>query len=179
MRLRPSVWIAACGLLSAGIVHSASEKDDWTIKKQSQALAAGQVAIRSSRGDPRAAEGKAGSGRRRAPPAVGPQPGSLVSTAGAPAKGAPHAKVTIVEFSDYQCPFCARAPVIRCPRFEGYIDTGKVSPRVSQHAAGSDPSQAFKAHEAAFVRRGQGKYGRCMTTLGNQRALARRRWSEC
>jgi protein-disulfide isomerase len=42
--------------------------------------------------------------------------------------GDPNAKVTIIEFSDYQCPFCARfwsdtLPLIK----KEYIDTGKVN----------------------------------------------------
>ena len=32
-----------------------------------------------------------------------------VSTKGAPTRGDPDAKVAVVEFSDFQCPFCARS----------------------------------------------------------------------
>ncbi len=44
-----------------------------------------------------------------------------------PVKGDPDAPVTIVEFSDFQCPFCARFSTQTLPVLqEKYIDTGKV-----------------------------------------------------
>ena len=44
-----------------------------------------------------------------------------------PVKGNPDAPVTIVEFSDFQCPFCSRFYVQTLPILEkNYIDTGKV-----------------------------------------------------
>lgn len=44
-----------------------------------------------------------------------------------PVKGNPDAAVTIVEFSDFQCPFCKRFHETTLPLIqENYIDTGKV-----------------------------------------------------
>jgi protein-disulfide isomerase len=44
-----------------------------------------------------------------------------------PVKGDPNASITIVEFSDFQCPFCARFFTDTLPLIEkNYIETGKV-----------------------------------------------------
>ena len=44
-----------------------------------------------------------------------------------PVKGNPDAPITIVEFSDFQCPFCARFHSTTLPQLEAnYIDSGKV-----------------------------------------------------
>lgn len=55
-----------------------------------------------------------------------PVPGKL-DLSKAPSEGSDSAKVTVIEFSDFQCPFCKRSftttyPVIK----KDYIDTGKV-----------------------------------------------------
>ena len=44
-----------------------------------------------------------------------------------PMKGNPNAKLTVVEFADYQCPFCARFQTDTLPSIlKDYVDTGKV-----------------------------------------------------
>src|SRR5688572_17455870 len=49
------------------------------------------------------------------------------SVAGAPILGRADAPVTIVEFSDYQCPFCQRFVTTTFPVLKKeYVDTGKV-----------------------------------------------------
>jgi len=45
-----------------------------------------------------------------------------------PMKGNPNAPITIIEFSDFQCPFCARFHAQTWPQLEeNYISTGKVN----------------------------------------------------
>ena len=44
-----------------------------------------------------------------------------------PVKGDPEATVTVIEFSDFQCPFCARFTSQTLPQImEDYVDTGKI-----------------------------------------------------
>ncbi|MCY4490594.1 MAG: DsbA family protein [Thaumarchaeota archaeon] len=52
----------------------------------------------------------------------------LVSLDDDPIKGSPDAEITIVEFSDFQCPFCARFYEQTLPLIEQeYLDTGKAN----------------------------------------------------
>ncbi len=64
-----------------------------------------------------------------------------------PVKGNPDAAITIVEFSDFQCPFCKRFHQTTLPLIqENYIDTGKVKfvyrdfPIESLHPNGAIPA---------------------------------------
>ena len=56
---------------------------------------------------------------------------SSVSMDDDPVMGKSDAKVAIVEFTDYQCPFCQRHSEQTLPKLkENYIDTGKSAVRV-------------------------------------------------
>lgn len=56
-----------------------------------------------------------------------PPPVSQVELDDDPVRGDPNAKVAIVEFSDYECPFCGRFHAQTLPSLKkDYIDTGKV-----------------------------------------------------
>jgi protein-disulfide isomerase len=75
-------------------------------------------------------EGKnlAGAGKENItpPPTENPEEG-IVSIANDPVLGKKDAPVTIVEFSDYECPFCKRAFTDVLPQLrKEYIETGKV-----------------------------------------------------
>lgn len=51
---------------------------------------------------------------------------NVAVTANDPVKGNPNAKLTIVNFADYQCPFCARFHADAYPQIiKEYVDTGK------------------------------------------------------
>jgi protein-disulfide isomerase len=83
----------------------------------------------------------------------------ILSVDGSPFKGDRDAKLTLVEFSDYECPFCASFLSETLPRLEqDFIATGKVKyvrrdfPLVSIH------QNAFKAAEAANCAGEQEKY---------------------
>lgn len=64
--------------------------------------------------------------------------------------GDPNAPVTIIEFSDYQCPFCQRHYLQTHPQLiENYVDTGKVKIVFRDFPLTSIHPQAQKAAEAA------------------------------
>lgn len=86
-----------------------------------------------------------------------------------PASGAKNAAVTIVEFSDYQCPFCARVTPTMAKVMDAY--GGKVR-RVFKDFPLPNHPQAPKAAEAARCAGDQGKYWEMHDRLfANQGAL--------
>lgn len=85
--------------------------------------------------------------------------GATVTVAGAPFKGRADAPVTIVEFSDYQCPFCSRHVKQTMPELEKeYIQTGKVKYVFRNLPIESLHPLAFKAAEAAECANEQSKF---------------------
>lgn len=82
----------------------------------------------------------------------------VVSIDDDPIKGDPKAPVTIVEFSDYECPFCKRSHDNVISRIEEeYIDTGKVRLVFRDYPLGFHPN-AVPAALAANCGGEQGKY---------------------
>jgi protein-disulfide isomerase len=71
-------------------------------------------------------------------------------------RGAPDAPVTIVEFSDFQCPFCKRATTILKEVLEMY--PGKVKLVFRDFPIPSLHPAALKAHQAARCAGEQGKF---------------------
>jgi protein-disulfide isomerase len=87
------------------------------------------------------------------PPVVG-----QVGIGGNDIKGDPDAPITIIEFSDYECPFCARFYVQTLSLIdEEYIKTGKVNLVYRDFPLSIHPN-AQKAAEAAECAGEQGKY---------------------
>ncbi len=87
----------------------------------------------------------------------GPDPNRryALELAGAPAKGPSSAKVTVVEFSDFQCPFCGRVnPTIERIRKE-YPDDVRV---VFKHLPLRIHPKAPAAHAAAEAAHRQGRF---------------------
>ncbi len=82
-----------------------------------------------------------------------------VSIGDSPYKGAVDAKVTLIEFSDYQCPFCSRHyRDVMPPIVKDYVDTGKVKYVMMEHPIPSLHKNAYDASLAALCAGAQGKY---------------------
>ncbi|MBI4361832.1 MAG: DsbA family protein, partial [Euryarchaeota archaeon] len=76
-----------------------------------------------------------------------------------PSKGSPQAKVTIIEFSDFQCPFCARWFTDTYPQIlRDYVDTGKARLVYRDLPLESIHPNALPAAEAAECADEQGKF---------------------
>ena len=91
--------------------------------------------------------------------------------AGDPVKGPPHALVTIVEFSDFECPFCSKVnPTIK-KVMETYGDQVRV---LFKHNPLSFHKQARLAAKATLAAHEQGKFWEMHDLLfENQKALER------
>jgi protein-disulfide isomerase len=88
---------------------------------------------------------------------------SLVNTAfevsGAPANGQPSAPLTLVEISDYHCPFCRRHFDNTQPQlYSEYVSTGKLRHVFIHYPIDQLHPDAYRSHEAASCAADQGKF---------------------
>lgn len=94
------------------------------------------------------------------------RPRPMVDLDGVPLRGNPDVRVALVEFSDYECPFCRRHFSETMPLIEkNYIETGKILYAFRDFPIDELHPQAVKAHEAAHCGLEQGKYWEMHTTL--------------
>ena len=111
-------------------------------------------------------------GRVATPP---PEPQNVVlSVKDDPFKGEKDARLTLIEFTDYQCPFCARHVAQTHPQIEkDYIQSGKVKYVLRDFPIESIHPLAFKAHEVAHCAGEQGKYWEMHDRLfNNQKTMS-------
>lgn len=108
-----------------------------------------------------------GTARPAPPPAVAPR----IAIAGHPVLGSPDAPVTIVEFMDYECPFCQGYGQKVFPQLrQRYIDTGQVRyvardlplprhararPAAIAAACAGEQGRYWEMHEALLATAGQ------------------------
>lgn len=93
----------------------------------------------------------------RAP--AGPPQNIVLDLSNSPTQGSATAKLTLVEFSDYQCPFCGRHVRETAGQIEKeYIATGKLKHVFLNLPLESIHRFAFKAAEAANCAGEQGRY---------------------
>ena len=92
-------------------------------------------------------------------PSTGPTPAAISPTDDALILGDPNAPVTIIEFRDFQCPFCARYYQETWPQIKTeFIDTGRVRYMFKDFPVANSHPQAPKSHEAVRCAGEQGEY---------------------
>lgn len=85
--------------------------------------------------------------------------GQTIAIAGKPVLGVPSAKITLVEVSDYHCPFCRRNVQQTFPQLNAeFIRTGKVRYVFVDYPIAQLHPDAARSHEAAACAGDQGKY---------------------
>ena len=85
--------------------------------------------------------------------------GQTIDVANAPALGRADAVVTLIEYSDYECPFCIRHFQQTMPLIEqNYVKTGKIRYVFRDLPLDSNHPQAIRAHEAARCALEQNKF---------------------
>lgn len=91
-----------------------------------------------------------------------------------PFLGSADATVTLVEYSDYQCPFCRRHYQQVMPELvKKYVDTGKLKYVMRENPIQSIHSKAMAASQAALCAGEQGKYWEMHDKMfDNQKQLA-------
>ena len=173
------------GPATIGLAQSGKELND--LKREIEALKTGQLSIQKDLVEIKnlllqkelqamrdQLQNRQAPTQAQAPLAPAPETQTMVSIDGAMSKGDNNAKLTMVEFTDFQCPFCARHLKDTMPQIEKeYIKTGKVKYVLRDFPLESIHPQAFKGHEAANCAAEQNKYWEMHEKLfANQRAMA-------
>lgn len=143
-------------LLALQPVWAASTKDEvLELQKEVGDLKAGQEAIQKELAE---IKQLLKSGARGAPSQPGFKP-SDVTIDDAPVLGDSSATVTLMEFSDYQCPFCARHYREVMPTLvKDYVETGQLKYVMRENPIRSIHSRATDASIAALCAKDQGRY---------------------
>jgi len=167
-------------LLGGGAVVAAQDPQSAAelaaMKKELQDLKAMLLAVQKDVQETKALLQKITQPQQAQPPRgpVTDAPTVQFSVAGTPAKGDRAATVAVIEFSDYQCPFCSRYALQTWPQMsKEYVETGKVQYFFVNYPIEQIHPLAFKAHESAACAGEQGKYWEMHDRLfGNQSLLA-------
>jgi protein-disulfide isomerase len=158
-----------CGVLAAAPgARSAEEDRDAAILKQLEEI---QKELRALRGEVAELKQSLGDAQRAAAVRPAPAPPAVperVSMGDDPVLGSLKAPLALVEFSEFQCPFCRRFHEETLPKLkESYIDTGRLryvfrdfpllaihphakAAAVAAHCAGSQDAY-WRMHDALFA----------------------------
>src|SRR5579863_10175428 len=95
---------------------------------------------------------------------------ATLSTSGSPILGSPNAPLTLVEFTDFQCPFCARFHSETFPRLrKAYVDSGRMRYITMDFPLTELHPDAYRAARASHCGEAQGHYWELHESLYRQR----------
>lgn len=155
------------GCASSTFAQKQSQADEElkALKTEIESVKAGQVAIQKQLQEITAL--------LKSRPVAGAPRDIVLDIAGVPVKGEQNAKVVLIEFSDFQCPFCSRFVRDTIPQVQtDYIATGKIKYVFADFPLESIHKNAFKAAEAASCAGEQGQFWEMHDRLfANQTAL--------
>jgi protein-disulfide isomerase len=164
-----AVVLGVAFVIGAWIVGTAMDRQAVQIGAVAGALGELDDAIRAGGGAP---------GRPRAEGPGMPDPGERysVDVGSAPIRGEKNAKLTIVEFSDFQCPFCNRVNPTLLQLLQAYPDKVRIA---FKHMPLGMHVDAPAAHAAAEAAHRQGKFWEMHDKIfANQRELKPEKFRE-
>jgi protein-disulfide isomerase len=151
---RFATTVCALLLLAFPLTSTAQNTQSDDLKKSIDSLNETQKAILKELQDIK----KVLISQQQAPRPADALPTAPIDISKEPFKGPANAKVAVIEFSDYQCPFCGRYDKDVYPRIiKEYVDTGKIK-YVWRDYPLSFHQNAQKAAEAAHCAGEQGKF---------------------
>jgi protein-disulfide isomerase len=156
--------IVLLGALLISLVQTSAAQTSEDLRKELEAIREGQKAIQRELAEIK----KLLAGQQRVAEALP----KTIDIANEPTRGSGTAQVALIEYSDYQCPFCGRYVTDTFPKIEQeYIRTGKIR-YVFRDLPLTIHQQAFKAAEATHCAGEQGKFWEMHDRLfQNQKAL--------
>ncbi|MFO1376050.1 MAG: DsbA family protein [Steroidobacteraceae bacterium] len=147
-------WLApALILLWSPRAGAGGAADLDALRADVEALKAGQASIQRDLQEIRSQL------RAKASPSPAAAEDRTIAVAGAMSMGERTAPLTLVEFTDFQCPFCVRHARDTLPQIErDYVRTGKLRYVVRDFPIGSLHPDARRAHEAVRCAGDQNRY---------------------
>jgi protein-disulfide isomerase len=137
-------------------------KEADALKKELEALKAQQAEMQKSLDEVREFLKAATGGRFGAPSLVN----SSFDISGLPTNGRATAPITLIEISDYHCPYCRRHVQQTQPRlYSELVNTGKVRHVFVHYPIAQLHPDAYRSHEAAACANDQGKFWDLHTKL--------------
>jgi protein-disulfide isomerase len=169
-----NVMLVVAALILGASIVAAAMLIQTSIDKAAGEIAALGIAVADLPAPAPAARAAAAPTRDRRPD---PSKHYKINTVGSPGKGGPEsAKVTVVEFSDFQCPFCSRVTPTLDQIEEAYGEDVRI---VFKHLPLRMHSKAPAAHAAAEAAHRQGKFWEMHDKIfANQREMSEEKYVE-